>query len=197
MRFLSSLLCCVFLLSGCVHYTEQPPLDLSWSEREQQLSALTDWQFRGHGVFKMPEHKFSANVFWQENADVYKVMLFGPFGLGAVSLDGGPDGVKLKDSHGKIYHASNPEALMQQQLGWSLPVSSLYYWVRGFPAPGTISDVNYDVYHRISHLEQQGWHIDYFAYQRIQDLELPKDMTFIQGRYSVHLTIEGDSWQVS
>ncbi len=207
MKNLFWLLGFVFLLSSCAHPPKYTPLTTPWPERQQQLLALTEWQFRGHVIFKMPEqhgdvasvseHKFSANVSWQQNADAYKVMLFGPLGFSAVNLDGRPGAVHLKDSHGKVYEADNPESLMQTQLGWSLPISSLYYWVRGLPSPEPITSVTYDAYHRIAHLQQQGWRIDYMAYQRVQQLELPQEITFMQDKYYMHLTIEGDSWQVN
>ena len=189
-------LCCVFLLSSCSNLPQQAPLTTPWPERQQQLSALIDWQFRGHVVFKMPERKFSANVYWQQTADAYQVMLFGPLGFNAVNLDGDSSVAHLKDSHGHVYTAENPELLMQQQLGWSLPISSLYYWVRGLPAPGLITQVLYDEFHRIDILEQQGWQIHYLAYRRVQGLELPQDITFTRDKYYLHVTIEGDSWQV-
>ena len=186
----------VLLLSSCAHFPERAPLNTPWPERQQQLSALIDWQFRGHVIFKMPERKFSANVYWQQKADTYQVMLFGPLGFSAVNLDGQPGAVHLKASHGHVYEADNPESLMQQQLGWSLPISSLYYWVRGLPSPEPVTSVTYDAYHRISHLEQQGWQIDYLAYQRVQLIELPQEITFMQSKYYLHLTIENDSWQM-
>lgn len=187
----------IWLLLGCTYTPHHAPLTLSWDQRQQQLSALVNWQFRGSMVLKMPQHKFSANMYWQQQSSVYQMMFFGPFGVGAASLMGRPGEVHLKDAHGKDYSASTPEALMQQQLGWSLPVSALYYWVRGLPAPGPITAVHYDAFHRIAHLEQQGWKIDYLAYQRVQALELPQKITFVRAKFYLDLTIEGDSWQVS
>lgn len=186
----------VFVLSGCAHSPRYQPLSTSWAERQQELLILKDWQFRAHAVFKMPDRKMSTNVFWQQQANTYQVMLFGPLGLGAVSLEGQSNNVRLKDSHGHVYEAENPESLMQSQLGWSLPISSLYYWVRGLPAPGAITRVTYDAYHRIAQLEQQGWQINYEVYQRVQALELPQEITFMQKNYYMRLTIEGDSWEV-
>lgn len=195
LRFFSVVMS-IFLLSACAHPPEYAPLTTAWSERQEQLSALTDWQFRGHAVFKMPERKFSANVYWQQNADQYQIMLFGPFGLGGININGQPNSVYLKDSHGHTYKADTPESLMQNQLGWSLPVSSLYYWVRGLPAPGPVTHVTYDAYHRMVHLEQQGWGIDYRAYQRVQAIELPREIIFAKDNYYMHLTIEDDGWRV-
>jgi len=185
----------VLLLTGCAQAPKSIPLNLSWPQRQQQLTGLTAWQFRGHVVFKMPERKFSANVYWQQAPASYQVMLFGPLGFNAVNLSGNADQVSLKDSKGHVYTAESPEVLMQQQLGWSLPISSLNYWVRGLPAPGPITNVVYDAFHRIEVLEQQGWSIHFIAYQRVQQFELPKEIIFTQAKFYMRLTMEGDSWQ--
>lgn len=187
----------IILLASCAQPPKSTPLTLSWEQRQQQLSAVTSWQFRGHVIFKMPEHKFSANLYWQQHPNAYHVMLFGPLGFNAVDLSGLAGQVSLKDSHGNTYTAENPESLMQQQLGWSLPISSLFYWVRGLQAPGSITEVHYDAFHRIEWLEQQGWNIHFIQYQRVQLIELPQEITFMQDKYLLHLTIEGDSWQTS
>lgn len=186
----------VFLLSACAQVPKYSPLTWSWQQRQQQLSSLSDWEFRGDILLKTPQRKLSANVYWQQQAQAYHILFFGPFGVGAVSLDGQPGQVHLKDGHHNDYSAGSPEALMQGQLGWSLPVSSLYYWVRGLPAPGPITSVHYDMYHRIDTLEQLGWRIQYLDYQRVQLLELPQKIIFTRKGYNMHLTIESDSWQV-
>lgn len=187
----------LFLLSSCAHTPKYFPSTLSWQQRQQQLSALINWQFRGDMILKVPKHKWRANVYWQQQADVYRIKLFGPFGFGAVNIDGRSGQVSLKDSNGHVFSANSPELLMQRQCGWSLPISSLYYWVRGLPSPAPIDYVAYDDYHRIAHLEQQGWQIDYIVYQHVQQLELPQEITFTQAGFSASLKIEGDSWQVN
>ena len=197
MRFFLPLLCSLFLLSSCAHYTEQHPLDLSWSERQHMLSAMMNWQFRGHFAFKSPQHKLRANIFWQQNDKNYDISIFGPFGIDAVEILGRPGEVVFKDNHGKTYHASSPESLLEQQVGWSLPVSSLYYWVRGLPAPGSVTSVQYDVYHRIDVLQQDEWKIQFVQYTRSAAYELPQEIIFTHKKDYVHLIIEPTSWQVT
>lgn len=187
----------LFLLTSCAHVPESQPLNLSWPQRQPALMALTSWQFRGHVIFKMPKNKLSANIFWQQQSpQAYHVMLFGPLGFSAVELNGQADQVNLKDSHGRVYHSSNPESLMMEQLGWSLPVSSLYYWVRGLPAPGAITDVQYDAFHRIALLKQQGWEMHFISYTRVQWMELPTEIIFEKESFFMRLTVEDDSWQI-
>lgn len=189
-----ALLC---LLSGCGRVLQDMSLDLSWQQRQQQLSSLINWQFRGNFILKIEQQKFSANIFWRQHADHYDIRFFGPLGLGGAQLLGEPNKVVLKDSRGKEYSAENPELLLQQQLDWSLPLSSLYYWLRGLPAPGEIEQVSYDAFHRIQHLEQQGWSINYIAYQRVQMMDLPEEMSLTQDKFYLSLAIERDSWLAS
>lgn len=196
MRFAAFLLISVMLLlTGCVHQRAAVPLTQSWEQRQQALSSLLNWKFRGHFIFKSPANKFSANVFWQQKHNNYDIRVFGPLGFGAAQLQGNDKQVILKDAHAHIYTATNPEALMQQQLGWLLPVSSLYYWLRGLPAPGSVTSIHYDSYHRIDRLRQQGWQIQFVQYMRAQAFELPQEIIFTQNEYYLHLTIEADSWQ--
>lgn len=187
----------VLTLSACAPTRYDQSLSLSWSQRQYVLSNMIDWQFRGDFILKMPGKKLSANIFWQQQAALYQIMLFGPFGIGSVTIEGGSDFVQLKDNRGHAYSAQTPEALLQRQVGWSLPVSSLYYWVRGLPAPGRVDQLMYDEFHRIQHMEQQGWSIDYVAYQRVQQLELPREIRFMHDKIYLDLTIEGDSWKTS
>lgn len=184
------------LLASCAQVPVSKPLHESWEVRQQQLSALTSWQFRGRVIFKMPNKKMSANVFWQQQPESYQVMLFGPFGLGEVQLEGRLGQVRFKDDHGNIYTARDPESLLQERLGLSLPISSLYYWVRGLPAPNSVTNTHYDAFHRITLLEQQGWKVHYLTYIRVQTTELPIEITFEKEGFFMKLTIEGDSWQV-
>lgn len=195
--FIFFVACFAFLLTGCMQQPTSVPLTQSWAQRQHTLSLLLNWQFRGHFVFKSPADKFSANVFWQQNHDRYDIQVFGPFGIGAVQLQGNSTRVTLKDAHAHTYTADDPEQLMQQQLGWFLPVSSLYYWVRGLPAPGSITSVHYDAFHRIETLAQQGWKIQFIHYTRVQAVELPQEIVFTHGQDYLHLIIEPGSWLIN
>lgn len=187
---------CLFLVA-CAKAPQYQPLALTWPEREQRLSELKNWQFRGDVLIKVPQHKFSANMYWQqENNNQYHMVFFGPLGIGSIRMDGSSDAVCLQDNDGKKYCADSPEVLMQQQLGWSLPVSSLYYWVRGLPAPKPVTNVNYDAFHRLAQLEQEGWNIRYTSYYRLQSVELPQNIIFSRPDFFIELTIDADSWQL-
>ncbi len=69
--------------------------------------------------------------------------------------------------------AQSPEALLEEQLGWKLPVSHLVWWVRGLPAPDSKSRLGLDNDSRLATLEQDGWQVEYLSYTEQNGYWLP------------------------
>src|SRR3972149_5389831 len=63
--------------------------------------------------------------------------IMAPLSQGTFELRGDDRSVALRTPENETLTATDPQALMQQNLGWSLPVAGLKYWVRGIPAPGS------------------------------------------------------------
>jgi outer membrane lipoprotein LolB len=83
--------------------------------------------------------------------------------------------------------------LFEQQLGSRLPVSSLYYWIRGLPVPGIEAQKQLDAFHRITVLSQQGWRIEYSRYSSINQIDLPSKMILNNSALNVKIII--NQWQ--
>ncbi len=130
---------------------------------------------------------------WQQQKRDYQVSLFGPFGVGRTTLNGTPTALTLLAA-GKEYKAQTPERLMQQVLGWQLPVTNLYFWVRGLPAPNSPASTTFDAYHHLIELKQQGWQIQYERYTAIQGIDLPSKLRLKSGQLQVKLVIS--SWKL-
>lgn len=79
------------------------------------------------------------------------------------------------------YEAPTPEQLLGEQLGWSLPVSHLVWWVRGLPAPGSKSRVTLNADSRLANLEQDGWKIEYLSYVEQNGFWLPERLKLYVG----------------
>ena len=94
-----------------------------------------------------------AGLFWLQRQDYYDIRLSGPLGRGAARLTGRPGQVSLEVANQGRYEASSPEELLGEQLGWSLPVSHLVWWVRGLPAPDSKSRLSLNGDSRLATLE--------------------------------------------
>lgn len=163
--------------------------NLNWPARQRQLKQITNWQASGAIAINTPEQGQTASMSWQQhNQQNYQIDLFGPLGAGRVTLIGKLNQVTLLDN-GKRYQAVTPEALMQQVLGWHLPVANLYFWVRGLPAPQIKAKLKFDQYHHLITLQQQGWIVSYQRYTGVKRYDLPSLLTLKRNNLQVKLVI--------
>lgn len=89
---------------------------------------------------------------------------------------------------------ASAENLMESQLGWSLPVSNLLWWVRGLPAPDSAYQLQLNDDSLAHRLEQDGWQLEYVRYQTLEnDTRLPERIQ-LQGP-QLQLTLLVKQWQ--
>ncbi len=140
---------------------EQPPL-LDSHQHRQQLSQLQHWLLEGKIGLRHPDNSGSANLQWQQRADDYRIHLSGPLGQGASQLRGSSRGVTLEQAGQPTRYAASAEQLLTDSFGWQLPVSHLYYWVRGIPSPlSPIDQQQQAADGTLQQLRQSGWQLSY------------------------------------
>ncbi|HEB87065.1 MAG TPA: outer membrane lipoprotein LolB [Gammaproteobacteria bacterium] len=192
------------LLAGCasVPPTPVPPPvaspEITWQSRQVRLSALQSWRLSARVMVSNEEDAWQLNVIWQQQADHYEIWISGPLGMGKVRLQGSKDGVSLYDSDGRIYYAQEPDSLLLEHTGVFMPVTSLYYWIRGLPDPasGGVQVSQLDAWGRLVHLRQGDWSIDMKRYAQVDVLQLP-DKLFIHNNKGVEVRMIVDKWNIS
>ncbi len=189
------------LLAGCATQapTPEPPRERGdWSAQADRLQRLERWNLAGKVGLRTPDDAVSANLDWTQTPRRYRMLISGPFGSGRNVLVGTPGGVTLTNSEGR-FRARTPEQLMQEQLGWSLPISALDAWVRGLPAPGIAHDIDSDERGFPSQLRQSGWTIDYRDWRWVpalaQGVWLPRRLVMTYG--DLRATLVVNRWQPS
>lgn len=193
------------LISACTNSTTTIPNNnelattaplMSWSDRQHTLSTITAWQLQGAIGIQQDSKRWSASINWQQqNASNYKIRLYGPFGAGAVELQGQPGLVTLvSNNNPKPVTSNSPEGLIAKETGWQLPVGNLYYWVRSIPAPGSASQTSLDSANRLNTLQQDGWKVQYLDYAKINGVDLPDKMLLTNPPFTIKLVIK--NWQL-
>jgi len=91
------------------------------------------------------------------------------------------------------FQAESAEALLQQQLGWSLPVAHLFWWIRGLPAEDSKSRLTLDSESRLAKLEQDDWQVEYLSYVQQNGYWLPERMKLHGANLDITLVIK--DWQ--
>lgn len=194
---ISSLLC-LFILSGCATQME-PPFDhpayqnKPWKLRKVRLSNTTSWDMSGAVSITSRGNTQMGSFAWQQRGQGYGITMYGPLNLGAIGIQGRPGLVTLIKPTGR-FNAPNAETLMQQQLGWYLPISNMYFWVRGLPAPGIKGKSTHDEYGHLITLQQQGWTLQFQAYQNRGDVDLPRKM--IMDNQQLHVKLVIKNWDL-
>ena len=188
----------IAVLAGCAGFgapvfSEGHGSPALWSAHKQQLTRLDGWQISGKVGIRAPKESGSATLFWLQRQDYYDIRLSGPLGRGAARLTGRPGSVLLEVANQGRYEAPTPEALFGLQLGWSLPVSHLVWWVRGLPAPGSKSRVTLNGDSRLANLEQDGWKIEYLSYVEQNGFWLPERVKLHGPDLDVTLVVK--DWQ--
>lgn len=195
-RFL--MLALLLTLSGCSHFASQEQLSGSgqagsWQNHKQQIAPLDGWQISGKLGIRSQQNSGSAIIFWLQRQDYFDIRLSGPLGQGSTRLTGRQGAVSLEVANRGTFQASSAEALMQQQLGWSLPVENLLWWVKGLPSPHSKSQAQLNDNSLLSDLIQDQWHVQYLSYRTENGLQLPERIKLNGAGLDITLVIK--EWQ--
>lgn len=164
-----------------------------WEQRKSKLIQKKRWNLQGAVSVRIKDKTQMGTFGWQQQRDRYTIQIAGPLNLAGVTLRGDRNSVALW-RNGRWHYANTPENLMRQQLGWYLPISNMYYWVRGVPAPGILAKEQHDQYGHLISLEQQGWSIRYQAYQTRDNVDLPH--TIYLNNQGLHAKMVIKQWQM-
>lgn len=157
-------------------------------------NSISSWQLSGAMAARNKNKGWSASLHWIQNgAGQYQIRLSGPVGSGTVLVTKKGGVVTYRDGP-KTVTSSNADELLRKQSGVHLPVSSLYYWVRGLPAPGAIQGEQRDQAKRLTVLRQGGYHIEYSQYTAVGKYILPSHIK-LQGN-GVFIKLAIKHWQI-
>lgn len=183
-----SVLSCLILLSACTTLMPSSQPAPTNAAHQQQLQKLDPWSLQGRVAINDGHSGSNANFTWQQQQQNFDIALSGPLGMGHVTVSGTPSTATLKTGQG-LQHAATPELLLQQQLGWNLPVTPLIYWIRGMPTPHFPAKYTLDQRHRLAQLSQAGWQINYLNYMAVNGIELPAKIQLVHTSLQVRIII--------
>jgi outer membrane lipoprotein LolB len=166
------------VLSGCARLPPVPATDEAASsslyrERAELLTAINAWELRGRIAVSVPADPAKVNgkrggqaqFHWLRSGSDQTITLSGPFNRGALRIETGAHGARIRYPNGETRSASNVEALVEQETGWPLPVSALDSWLLGLAVPNKPANSTLDASGRLITLDQTGWQIKFEKYE--------------------------------
>lgn len=138
--------------------------------------------------------RHSAGLRWAHNTQSDEVLLLAPLGQTAARVYRDAAGATLEDGE-RRYQAADAESLMQQVLGWHLPLDGLHHWVLALPAAGSQAQIERDAGGRIAVLHQDGWEVHYLRYAGEGADSLPSRLQLSRDNLQVQILI--DEWELT
>lgn len=191
------LLMLTLTISACSNLHQRETLEFggdaaAWQAHRTAVTPFDSWTLQGKLGVRAPGESGSGTVFWLQQQDEYDIRLSGPLGRGATRIQGDDRGVTLDIAGQPATSARSAEELLEQQVGWRLPVQHLLWWVRGLPAPDSPSRLQLNPDSQLARLAQAGWTVEYSRYQEINGVQLPQRLQL--SGYDMLLTLVITRW---
>ena len=155
-------------LSGCASVKPQGP---STSNAATAVTAQTSRAYHGRFAVQYVDQNGQqrnayGNFDWQERGDTVTLQLRNPLGQTMAIVTSSPSAATLELPNRQPLTADNVSTLMQNALGFALPVEGLRYWLQPSVAPTSKATTEKDPQQetRLKEIQQDGWTIDYVAY---------------------------------
>ena len=192
------LLVCLLLLGACESFSTRDDITGTgspalWQQHRQTVSALDAWDISGKLAVRSEAQSGSGVLFWLQRQDYFDIRVTGPLGQGATRLTGRPGQIHLTTPQHDL-KADSAEKLMHSQLGWSLPVNNLYWWVRGLPSPDSKYHLQLNDSSLAHRLEQDGWQLEFIRYQTLDNGTRLPERIQLQGPH-LSLTLLVKQWK--
>lgn len=109
----------------------------------------------------------SGTLQWDVRPGSSELDFHGALGRGAWHLQIGPEMVLLKMADGTEQLAAGVNELIQDHVGWPIPLEALQWWVRGLSAPGAVESESLGSDGLLIDLKQFGWRVDFDRYDAL------------------------------
>ena len=100
----------------------------------EQQAVESGFRVQGKLIVSSAQDKSAVNFSWQQTQGDYVIEVWGALGQGRVQLRGNPQRMRVVRGDDVIF-AGKLEQVMQRQLGWSIPITAIPYWLLGQPQP--------------------------------------------------------------
>lgn len=190
----------VSVIAGCSQFSslsDRQETQALWTSQQQALASYDSWDMHSRAVVKLEAAAYNIGIRWQRDAANFEMLLEAPFGQGVFRIESSVGDVyRLRLPDGQVFENLTAEALLEDVIGWSLPISGLEYWIRGMPRPGSEYSHRVAADGRTRSISQDRWSISYLDYfDQPQYPRLPRKVELVSDTITVRLVVE--RWQSS
>ncbi|WP_413111917.1 lipoprotein insertase outer membrane protein LolB [Thaumasiovibrio sp. DFM-14] len=185
---------CALYLAGCSTLPE--PSNTVWQAHQEQLNALSHYTAKGRFAYRDPEQRFSASLFWAQEATERRFRLTSFVGKTLLAAEQSSTQVTLTDVDGEQHIGDDINTMTQQLTGLIIPVNELSDWLIGLPTGADHYSLN--AQQRLAELSmtRQGrtWQLTIEQYDYRHTPALPSTLTLHSG--DLKMTLQLNQWEL-
>jgi outer membrane lipoprotein LolB len=182
-------------LAACESVPVKPLDNQEWQLHQKRVDAHSDWLMQGRVAIRYGDDGGQGLLHWRQQGESYDLRFYDALNRLQLHIEGGSQGVLLHARDQETHEAADAETLMQEYLGWSVPVNALHYWVRGLPVAGQPVGTSRFSDNRLEELIQGDWHILYQRYEQVDGVWMPDLMRIEAPDLTIKLVVE--KWSLS
>lgn len=191
------LLAVLALVGGCASVAPRPAGD--WlDDRRDWFSQYPDWSVEGRLGLSDGERGGSLAMHWQAHGAIHDIRLRTLAGGQQWRLVMEPGRAVLTGSEVGRIEGPDPDALVEQAIGWPIPLRHMADWLRGLPAPGS-ARVRYGEEGLMHGLDWDDWSLQYSRWAGWGDgaVRLPARIDVVRKPHEVRLALRGWRFDVA
>lgn len=207
----TSLAIACLLLAACTTTSRTaPPITVADAEPRQSAHeaavglarrdcSAPGWRLEGRVAVSNGKDGGSGRIDWTQGDGRYEIVLSAPVTRQGWRLTGGQGVATMDGLEGGPRSGPDADALLREATRWDIPVAALGCWIRGARADadrfGTATlAFNAGADGRLARLVQDGWTIDYTAWQPATAIApaLPQRLVATRGEARVRVIV--DAW---
>ena len=179
------------ILSGCASAPRQTNASPDRHYQENlQITGRISVQYQQNDK----EQTLPGSFEWQQTASSTNITLLSPLGQVIATIEQNPTGASLQQTGKATRYASDLDSLLNDSLGWTLPVSGLRDWLQGFSLDAQGKRVALKTDDNIL-LDTDGWHLRYVTWNLDGSPPYPKRINLQRnsvqaGEIAIRIAIE-------
>ena len=110
--------------------------EAAWRAHASDLSRFRSWTLLGSLIVRSGGEASQVAIRWRQKHDAYFLRFTAPFGAGLLDIEGSAAGVEARFAGRAAAPAPRRRRRFSSvEIGWSMPLEALRYWIVGAPAP--------------------------------------------------------------
>lgn len=126
---------------------------------------------------------------WEESAQRLQLDLNNPMGAVLARVLVTQQGAALQYPNGEVIYASSPDALVEQLLGYTIPVEGMRDWLRGQVGSAPTAELRFEAA-QPSYFQQNNWRVNLSRYDEQGPRLLQMYRTQAQQNISVRVVVD-------